>query len=109
MIWFYIISFILYIMGFTFRSCLYKTISGYSKDVPLAKESPKHRKRVKTPMWHVLLFVLIFFVPLVNVFGGMACIAWGLPDFGNTFLYFPENRFSRFFGKIHSFLTRSIW
>ena len=108
MIWIYLITLILYIMGFIFRSCLYKTVSGYSKDIQLAKDSPKHRKRVDTPMWHILLFILIFFIPLVNIFGGLACIAWGLP-YDNEFLHFPENKFSKFFGKINSFLTKPVW
>ena len=108
MIWIYLIALILYIIGFTFRSCLYKTVSGYSKDIPLAKDSPRLRKRVDTPIWQILLFVLIFFIPLANIFGGCASIAWGLPD-NNKFLYFPDNKMSRFFGKIHSFLIKSIW
>lgn len=108
MIWFYIISLILYIIGFTLRSCLYKTVSGYSKDIPLAKKSKKYRSKVYTPMWHILLFILGFFIPIVNIFIGCVCIAWGSPDY-NEFFYFPDNKVSRFFGKIHSFLIKPIW
>lgn len=108
MIWIYLIALILYIIGFTFRSCLYKTVSGYSKDIQLAKDSPRLRKRVYTPMWHILLFILGFFIPIANILIGCTCIAWGLPD-NNKFLYFPDNKISRFFGKIHSFLVKSIW
>lgn len=108
MIWIYLISLILYIIGFTFRSCLYKSTSGYHSDILLAKESKKHRSKVYTPMWHILLFILGFFIPIANIFFGCVCIAWGSPD-DNEFLYFPDNKLSRFFGKIHSFLIKPIW
>ena len=102
MIWVYLIALILYIIGFIFRSCLYETVSGYSKDIPLARNSPKLRKRVKTPRYYLVYFIFAFLIPVANVFVGFLCIAWSLPG-DNQFLYFLNSKISKLLTKYTTF------
>lgn len=109
MIWFYIIALILYIIGFTLRSCLYRTITNSWRTVDLAKEDPSHRYKKKIPIWQLFLFVFVYFIPIVNIFGGCISIAWGMADDDSEFYLWEENALSRLFGKIYNFLTKSAW
>lgn len=107
MFWIYLIALILYIIGFTLRFCLYETTSW--RTIDLAKKDPRYRYKKKTPVWHLLLFILIYFIPIVNIFGGCISIAWGLPDDNSEFHLWKENALSRLFGKIYKFMTNSAW
>lgn len=116
MIWFYIISLIFYILGFSLRSCLYQTVSGSSSDVSMAKQNPEYRERVPTPIWHVLLFIIGFIIPVLNVTTGGLCMAWGLIEDTSQFHLYNANPASRFINKIGNFtnkimnfLNKSIW
>lgn len=109
MIWFYIISLIFYILGFTLRSCLYQTVSGSSRDVPIAKQNPEYRERVPTPIWQVLLFIIGFIIPVLNVVAGCFCFAWGLLEECYQFHLWKQNSFTRSINKIVKFLNKSIW
>lgn len=107
-IWIYLIALILYIIGFTLRSCLYETIS-YWRTIDLAKEDPRYRYKKKTPVWHILLFALVYCIPILNILGGCICMAWGLPDNDSEFHLWEENKLSKILGKIDSFLTKEVW
>ena len=109
MIWIYLIAFILYIIGFALRSCLYETNTNSWRDVSIAKEDPQLRKRVETPMWHIIIFIILFPIPIANVAAGIGSILWGLSAKDSQFHLYSNNSISRILGKIVNFLTKSIW
>lgn len=109
MIWIYLIALILYIMGFTLRSCLYETTTNCWREVSMAKEDPQLRRRVETPMWHIIIFIILFLIPIINVGAGCMTIAWGSTDEDSQFHLYSSNSISRILGKIVNFLTKSIW
>lgn len=108
MIWFYIISFIFYTLGFLLRSCLYQTVSGSSRDVPIAKQNPEYRERVPTPIWQVLLFIIGFTIPVMNLVASCFCVAWGLLENSSEFHLYKANAITQFIDKIIKFLNKSI-
>lgn len=108
MIWIYIIALILYIIGFTLRSCLYKTTTDDWRTIDIAKEDPRYRYKKKTPVWQLFLFILVYFIPIVNIFGGCVSIDWGMPDDNSEFHLWEENTLSRLFEKIYKLMTNSV-
>lgn len=109
MIWIYLIALILYIIGFALRSCLYVTITNSWRDVSMAKEDPQLRKRVETPMWHVIIFIILFPIPIANVAAGIGSILWGLCAKDSQFYLYSSNSTPKIFGKIVKFLIKPIW
>lgn len=108
MIWIYIISLILYIIGFALRSCLYQTVSGSCRDVLIAKQNPEYRERVPTYIWQVLLFIIVFTIPVINLVAGCFCVAWGLLENSSEFHLCKANAITRSIDKIIKFLNKSI-
>lgn len=110
MFWIYLIALILYIIGFILRSCLYKTTTNSWRTIDLAKEDPRYRYKKKTPVWHILIFILLYFIPFLNIAIGVVSLAWGLPDNDSAeFNLWEDNMFSKILGKIANFLTKEVW
>lgn len=89
------------------RFYLYRPVSGSRLEE--AKLYSKHRERVPTPIWQVLLFIIGFIVPVINVLSGAFCVAWGLPENSSEFHLYKTNAIARFIDKIVNFLNKSIW
>lgn len=96
-------------MGFTLRFCLYQPILKhcYYDDVLIAQQNSKYRKKVPIPVWIVILFIIGFIIPVLNVTVGGLCMAWGWVEERHQF-HLCKTSFSKFVKKIVDFLMDLI-
>lgn len=109
---FWIISFLLFILAYCIASCKYKALAnGYSTfpNIELAKENPKHRKKISVKIWHVVLAFILLCIPIANIFASILFLANASPDKCHYEFILPkENKIINIFAKIGNFLNRDI-
>ena len=106
----WIISLLLFILAYCIVSCKYKALAnGYSAfpNVELAKEDPKHRKKIPIKIWYIVLGFLFLWIPLANVLASILFLASACPS-GYEFLIPKENKIMNILAKIGNFLNRDI-
>jgi len=109
---FWIISLLLFILAYCIASCKYEALAnGYSvfPSIELAKENPKHRKKIPIKIWYIVVGFLFLWIPVANVFLSIMFLASSCPDsLHYEFLIPKENKVISFFAKIGNFLNKDI-
>ena len=107
---FWIISLLLFILAYCIVSCKYKALAnGYSvfPNIELAKEDPKHRKKIPIKIWYIVVGFLFLWIPVANVLANILFLATACPS-GYEFLIPKENKIMNILAKIGNFLNRDI-
>ena len=107
---FWIISLLLFILAYCITSCKYKALAnGYSvfPSIELAKEDPKHRKKIPIKIWYIVIGFLFLWIPVANVSASILFLATACPS-DYEFLIPKENKIMNILAKIGNFLNRDI-
>ena len=109
---FWIISLLFFILAYCITSCKYEALAnGYSvfPSIELAKEDPKHRKKIPIKIWYVVVGFLFLWIPVVNMFISIAFFGNACPSSSNyEFLIPKENKIINILAKIGNVLNRDI-
>lgn len=109
---FWIIFLLLFILAYCIASCKYKALAnGYSAfpNIELAKENPKHRKKIPIKIWYIVVGFLFLWIPIANMFVSGIFLGSACPSSSNyEFLIPKENKIMNILAKIRNFLNRDI-
>ena len=109
---FWIISLLIFILAYCIASCKYSALAnGYSAfpNIKLAKENPKHRKKIPIKIWHIIVGFLFLWIPVANVFASIIFFGNACPDLSNyEFLMPEENKLIKFLYKIGNLLNKNV-
>ena len=107
---FWIISLLLFILAYCITSCKYKALAnGYSAfpNIELAKEDPKHRKKIPIKIWYIVVGFLFLWIPVANIFASIIFFGNAWPS-NYEFLIPIENKIINILAKIKNFLNKDI-